>query len=664
MFTQFYSETSGRLLKKARVYQLRWKIRRPNGPTRGLEGVIDTIRKWCDSPSYFADIVNERLLGVALATPKMREHYLRFPEVVQMDGTYKVNRHGYALYHVTVTDNHGKPNSVLVAYVSAETLDHIRWVVGQFQHFHGHAAAQSLVTVIMDKCYMEWRAWSEAFPNVDIILCQVHAERTMKVQTLKKCRGVSKKVRRLFKTAMRTLNRQKLWDCLERIKMLAPGFYDDYFYPNWVECLDMWTSYYRLPVVTFGDDTTNKIESLNAVIKTFANSGMSLDASIDAVMEMIEMRMEEFQQREMDSFHTKEYDVDDNNLRLLLQGLTHYAGEKVLKHYNLHRHDVATPRHTATCDCDFFTTWQLPCIHVIIGVRRGLITPGEVISKCRWRATYTCTSGDVGRTEPDDGDDPIEGASVALPDGQEPTDDDDKENAPPGGCAQVTLLHRHPGYFENEQNRFYYTRSVTDNLRDIVVSLDAEKFREAHAVMEWMKRRYMGESHDPLPPGVFPTPPAFQNAASSTGHPIPLPLGCRPELEGPSVAAPSGITLTTYNVGAIDVRNLGRSSSYLPRLQVRNTRGSRTRGRTRRHALYEPKTQGHFSDPLLVCKSCHQRDPPNRTSRDVDPVRWVRCQQCHNCFHAYCQGFTNERMWRCGECRDNDLPDLDLLELS
>ncbi len=41
-----------------------------------------------------------------------------------MDGTYRINQNGYVLYHVIVTDNHDYSQSVLVAFVSAETQSH------------------------------------------------------------------------------------------------------------------------------------------------------------------------------------------------------------------------------------------------------------------------------------------------------------------------------------------------------------------------------------------------------------------------------------------------------------------------------------------------------------------------------------------------------------
>ncbi len=84
---------------------------------------------WYQPATYFYQCEDERLWGIAVATPAMVQHYATSPEVIQMDGTYRINQNGYVLYHVIVTDNHGYSQSVLVAFVSAEAQSHISEVV-------------------------------------------------------------------------------------------------------------------------------------------------------------------------------------------------------------------------------------------------------------------------------------------------------------------------------------------------------------------------------------------------------------------------------------------------------------------------------------------------------------------------------------------------------
>ncbi len=125
------------------------------GAPLGFEGLLKGVNRWCGDQlaSYFYQYEDERLWGIAVATPAMVQHYATFPEVIQMDGTYRINRNGYVLYHVIVTDNHGHSQSVLVAFVSAATQSHISWVVERFRFYHGEVAAVRLETVLVDKDY-------------------------------------------------------------------------------------------------------------------------------------------------------------------------------------------------------------------------------------------------------------------------------------------------------------------------------------------------------------------------------------------------------------------------------------------------------------------------------------------------------------------------------
>ncbi len=64
------------------------------------------LHKWLKGDigaSLYYEQQDTRLWGIAVATSNKREMYARFPEVLQMDGTFKTNCHGYILYHILIT---------------------------------------------------------------------------------------------------------------------------------------------------------------------------------------------------------------------------------------------------------------------------------------------------------------------------------------------------------------------------------------------------------------------------------------------------------------------------------------------------------------------------------------------------------------------------------
>ncbi len=74
-----------------------------------------------------------RLWGIAVATSNVREMYARFPEVVQMGGTFKTNC---------------------------------------FEYYHEDGVV-ALRTVLVDRDYKEINAWQKIFPDLRVLLCQV-----------------------------------------------------------------------------------------------------------------------------------------------------------------------------------------------------------------------------------------------------------------------------------------------------------------------------------------------------------------------------------------------------------------------------------------------------------------------------------------------------------
>ncbi len=72
-------------------------------------------------PQYYLNQAGTRLKAIAFTNAKMLELFRRFPRVVQMDGTYQKNKHGYPLYHIVCTDQFGHVHPVIFGMLSEET---------------------------------------------------------------------------------------------------------------------------------------------------------------------------------------------------------------------------------------------------------------------------------------------------------------------------------------------------------------------------------------------------------------------------------------------------------------------------------------------------------------------------------------------------------------
>ena len=69
--------------------------------------------------------------AICFATMDMIATYTKYPEVLFLDGTYKINRHGYPLYQFMVQDNIGRGRAVFYAFVQCETSAVLKRVLDQ-----------------------------------------------------------------------------------------------------------------------------------------------------------------------------------------------------------------------------------------------------------------------------------------------------------------------------------------------------------------------------------------------------------------------------------------------------------------------------------------------------------------------------------------------------
>ncbi len=91
----------------------------------------------------------------------------------------------------------------MLSFVSADTADHISWEVKSFKYYLEDGVA-ALRTVLVDKDYKEISAWRKICPGVRVLLCQVHAARTVLRECRSRSRDVAKIVSDLFNMAMRS----------------------------------------------------------------------------------------------------------------------------------------------------------------------------------------------------------------------------------------------------------------------------------------------------------------------------------------------------------------------------------------------------------------------------------------------------------------------------
>ncbi len=615
----------GILLNNPDVYRLRYRAKKQLGPPGGFEGLLMALRKWLGDDkgaSLYYEHQDTRLWGVAVATSNMREMYARFPEVVQMDGTFKTNCHGYILYHVTCTDNHGHPHTSLLSFVSADTADHVSWVVKSFKHYHVEGVA-ALRTVLVDKDYKEINAWRKICPGVRVLLCQVHAARTVLQECRSRCRGVAKIVSDMFNMAMRTCSEDVYHKAISEIRRISPYFYRSYFYPNWIECRSLWATIDRSSDLLFGDHTTNKIESLNKVIKKWVNAHTQMGEGVDRLLTMVEDRLVDFKRNQADSYlYAPSYPQVNVHVQEVLSYLTSYAGGVVFRHWKRKNRTSKLKANGRVCLCRFYCNWQLPCVHILNAVVIGRITPSEAVAGSRWCALRPNTTDHRRITCANRRDENKVRISVNVPPrSRKPFSSVDKH------CRSRQLMHDlHAQITELEDGKF-------DNV-----------LRKVSKMLTYLKE---GKLVD-----IVPLDSQTENDPEGDKENVQgLVMRSRRKQHFPLNDVPL-CTVQTFSVTVgnhTDIR-LGTGAEVLPSLRIEKT----VRGKRRKRGIRPAPTSGELDDSSVVCALCLSVTPPS-SSRHQVTEGWVECSQCVQWYHCHCLCVQPEDVpddWGCPSCAE------------
>ena len=192
--------------------------------------------------------------------------FAQFPEMVFVDGTYKVNKYGFPLYHVMIQDNLGRGRTVFYAFVSNETAPMLSRMMAEFRSFVGDV--ERVKTAMVDCDQNEILAIREHLPNASVQLCTFHVLKNMKKRVAELLLPAQEKTR-IFRLCRDLLYSQSLEEFERRLMLVneANAEIGSYLRNSWCDDAEMWVAFHRKQVITFGNDTNNIMESENGKIK-------------------------------------------------------------------------------------------------------------------------------------------------------------------------------------------------------------------------------------------------------------------------------------------------------------------------------------------------------------------------------------------------------------
>ena len=379
------------------VYNLTRKLSVCHGTdSEGVEDVLKGIR---DEGGCTKFGVNEsgEFQYVLFMTSDMKKDLMRFPDILVMDATYKVNKYLYPLVNVMCVDAEGEGRPVMHGFVVSENRANAGACLNFLKSVMIDASFAPAVFFV-DKDLSEIAAVHDIFPEAFVRLCSFHTSTAVK-RALKN-HGLSSQqlevMLSLFKEQRDTRSAEKYHEITYKIRQDAPDKTVRYFETNWWNQPDMWAAHTRLHLQTLHLTTTNHVESYHSKIKHTLNPHTRLTDCIKTLLDHDAdlVRTKDIKSHLHSISHSYNVRHTDPQLENIINQLTDFSGRLVVEQYRLaktvsythtsfatasssptsqsHMYKVSSytaqqniyTASTSSCNCEFFSSFNLPCRHI------------------------------------------------------------------------------------------------------------------------------------------------------------------------------------------------------------------------------------------------------------------------------------------------------------
>ena len=351
---------------------------------------------------------------IFLQSRKQRDWFDKFPELIILDGTYKINNAGMALYDILVEDGFGSSYVVAYCFVAQETKVSLVNFLQIFKKYNPRW--KDVKVTLTDKDMTEIVSLNEELPQSTNLLCRFHMLKYFrtKIATYSCSKETKEQLMQLAKRMVHALSVDDMNQVVAEIESISPLFHE-YISKNWLPCKGSWCTFEQKELFTMCNSTTNKIEAHHRVLKLYLKSSASLYWNLEKLMIIISDREEKLSHQDfIERMYTS---IDTSELALgvqpYLRHCTSFAAYKVIEEYKkackkayiFEENDdgfivqgsamtYVVSSTISSCTCSLFSAMKLPCRHLIfllLQKEKDVFQPSLVGE--RWTKEYNCQQG-------------------------------------------------------------------------------------------------------------------------------------------------------------------------------------------------------------------------------------------------------------------------------
>ncbi|CAG5090645.1 Protein of unknown function [Cotesia congregata] len=331
---------------------------------------------------------NLEFMGLSFYTPDMIKAMAAYPEIIFMDGTYKLIDTDLTVMIIIGMDSDEKSRIISVGLLVNEQYETVKWYLSTFIE-ENQQVIQKVNCVMTDKDSVERKVIAELLPHVKNYLCLFHTLQTFNREitcSKRNITGAEKEIAIRYVQQLAYSNSETQYnEIYNEFKNKVPKSVVDYFNTNWHNIRDQWTCYSMIED-TINNTTNNRLESLNGkgsketdTNKTMFNNFFkcSTDEDLDEYMRdyrnyLTEAGFKHLRQEIGGSPQVNLVNIDLENK----ESYIHSKAEIIMITVN-------------TCQCKFHRSLKLPCKHILaLREKCNLSLFSESLCNDRWTKTY------------------------------------------------------------------------------------------------------------------------------------------------------------------------------------------------------------------------------------------------------------------------------------
>ncbi len=351
-----------------------------------LEKLLENMKSIPNARVKVAVNDENELLGILFQDERMAKIYEKYPELLLVDATYKLNNRRIPLFILLVVDGNGESEIACLWFIKSESKECISPMIDAFKELN--LSWTKTKVIISDKDLSERTVFAEKFGGIPIQICLFHALRNFNREITTTKRNITTAQREVVLDILAKMaySRNSIeYDILyTKLRDLNLPAVIKYFDENWHTIKNEWTLHGKNEWNNYMNYTNNRVESLNQKIKIIGTHYASLLGFFDNIMQSYSVISSERDIKVVkSSMKVVRQRFEDVNLQKYNDFLTSYVFEKVCDEYKKFEkvpftsinEGVALTKYGQlqeiftrenNCTCGFYKTMQLPCRHIFL----------------------------------------------------------------------------------------------------------------------------------------------------------------------------------------------------------------------------------------------------------------------------------------------------------